>query len=63
MEKLLNINEVSDILKLTPDYLLNCCSKYPSRIPKSFKMGSQRRFKESDVVEWIEQNYQKSVSR
>ena len=63
MERLLDITEVSDILKLTPDYLLNCCSKYPERIPKSFKVGSQRRFKESDVEEWIEQNYRQSVSR
>ena len=61
MERLLDITEVSDILKLTPDYLLNCCSKYPDRIPKSFKIGSQRRFKESDVEEWVEQNYRQSV--
>ena len=63
MERLLDIPEVSNILKLTPDYLLNCCSKYPNRVPKSFKMGGVRRFKESDVEEWIEQNYRKSVSR
>ena len=63
MERLLNITEVSDILKLTPDYLLNCCSKYPDRIPKSFKMGGVRRFKESDVQDWIEQKYRESVSR
>ena len=63
MERLLDITEVSNILKLTPDYLLNCCSKYPDRIPKSFKVGSQRRFKESDVEDWIEQNYRQSVSR
>ena len=63
MDKLLSITEVSNILKLTPDYLLNCCSKYPERIPRSFKMGSQRRFKESDVEDWIEQKYRESVSR
>ena len=63
MEKLLNINEVSIILKLSPDYLLNCCSKYPHRIPKSFKVGSQRRFREQDVEDWIEQKYRETVSR
>ena len=63
MERLLDITEVSNILKLTPDYILNCCSMYPDRIPKSFKVGSQRRFREQDVEDWIEQKYRETVSR
>lgn len=63
MDKLLDINEVSGILKLAPNYLINCCTKFPNRIPKSFKLSGARRFKESDVAEWIEQRYRESVSR
>ena len=63
MEKLLNINEVSDSLRLTPNYLINCCSKHPNRVPKSFKLNGVRRFKESDVEDWVEQRYRETVSR
>lgn len=63
MEKLLNINEVSDILRLSPKYLINCCSKHPNRVPKSFKLSGVRRFKESDVADWIEQKYRETASR
>lgn len=63
MDKLLNIEEVSNILRLTPNYLINCCSKYPNRVPKSFKLSGVRRFKESDVQDWIEQKYRETVSR
>lgn len=63
MEKLLNICEVSDILRLSPNYLINCCSKHPNRVPKSFKLNGVRRFKESDVEDWVEQKYIETVSR
>ena len=62
MIKLMNVYEVSNVLGMTPNYILNCCSKYPNRIPKSFKLHNVRRWKESDVVEWIEQRYKESVS-
>ena len=63
MEKLLNVNEVARYLNLSPDYLLNCCTKYPNRVPKSFKVGGVRRFKQSDVEDWVEQKYRETVSR
>lgn len=57
VSKLLSVNEVSEILGLSPNYILCCSTQHPERVPKSFKINGSRRWKEIDVLSWIEKRY------
>ena len=59
LEKLLLIDEVSKQTGLPILYISKCCRNHPDRIPKSFVLHGQRRWKESDVEEWMNQNKDK----
>ena len=56
LERILFSAEVSAKTGLTKNYLFYCCEKHPEKIPKFFILHQLRRWKESDVDEWIRQN-------
>ena len=56
LEKLLFSSDVSVKTGLPKKIILDCCEKHPENIPKFFILHGLRRWKESDVDEWIEQN-------
>lgn len=60
MTKLLNVNDVSEMLGLTPNYILCCSTQHPERVPKSFKLHNVRRWKLEDVEKWIEKKYREN---
>ena len=56
MERLLFSAEVAAKTGLPKKFILDCCEKEPDKIPKFFILHQLRRWKESDVEEWMEQN-------
>ena len=56
LENILTVYGVSKRTGQTPNYIIYCCEKHPERIPKFFILHGLRRWKESDVNEWIEKN-------
>ena len=53
MEKLLSNYGVAKRLGVSPDYILKCCKESPEQIPKFFLLHQLKRWKESDVEEWL----------
>ena len=58
LEKILFCSEVSAKTGLTKNYIEYCCERQPEKIPKFFILHGLRRWKESDVDEWMDKNKQ-----
>ncbi len=56
LEKILTIKDLSERTGMTQNYIFNCCLYKPETIPKFFILHGLRRFKESDVEDWMKQN-------
>ena len=53
MENLLTIYGLSKRLGLPPDVILKRCNERPELLPRFFTLHDVKRWKESDVEQWL----------
>ncbi|MGM0700379.1 MAG: helix-turn-helix transcriptional regulator [Actinomycetota bacterium] len=60
VDRLLYVEEVAEMIRKTPSALRYMI--YAGTAPRSAKVGGRRMFKESDVLAWIEEQFNKAAS-
>ena len=60
-DKLLYVEEVAEMLRKTPASLRQNIHK-GENVPRSAKIGGRRMFRESEVLAWIDEQFEKASS-